>query len=323
MIRTFLTQEWGLRYPIIGAPMGGASGGALAGAISEAGGLGLIGVGPVTGEWVTREAAVAGAAGRRYGIGLLGWMLEPRPELLEAAIATKPFLLSVSFPLDAQVARRIKSAGVKLTTQVSTAAQAREAAALGVDLIVAQGTEAGGHSSDVAVGTMVAMQSILDAVKTPVVMAGGIASARGLAAVIAAGAEGAWIGSAFLTSPESTFDDQQKERIIAADETSTFLSVVFDRARKSPWPGHYPGRALRNRFSDRWHGKEDELDRDAQALAEFASATQAREYDVAQVWVGQAAGLIRNRAPAGDIVRDLGEGAEVTLRTRLGVVLHR
>lgn len=323
MIRTFLTQEWGLRYPIVGAPMAGAAGGALAGAISEAGGLGLIGVGAVTPDWVKNEAALAGAGGRRFGIGLLGWMLPQRPELLDAAIAAAPFVLSICFPLEAEIARRIKSTGIKLVTQVSSAAQARAAQAMGVDLIVAQGTEAGGHSSAVAVGTMVAMQTILDAVQTPVIVAGGIATARAIAAVIVAGAEGAWIGSAFLATPESTFDDLQKDRVIAADETSTFLSVVFDRARKSPWPGAYPGRALRNHFSEQWHGREEELERDASALAQFDAAARERDYDVAQVWVGQAAGLIRKLQPAGEIVRDLGEAAEVALRSRLGAVLSR
>jgi len=107
----------------------------------------------------------------------------------------------------------------------------------------------------------------------------------------------------------------------AADESSTFLSVVLDRARKSPRPAHYPGRALRNRFSDMWHGREGQLDRDDAALSQFAASVGAGDYDVAQLWAGQAAGLVRKSQAAADIVRDLGEGAAATLRSRLGAVL--
>src|SRR5205823_3501360 len=152
--------------------------------------LGMIGVGSETPvSFIEEESAIARGDGTgRFGIGLMVWAVERRPELLDAAVAAQPFLLSLSFGSPAPYVSRAHQAGIVLTTQVNSVEAAREAERAGVDLIVAQGTEAGGHTGQV--GTLPLLQAVLEAVQLPVLAAGGIASARGLAAVLAAGAAG-------------------------------------------------------------------------------------------------------------------------------------
>ena len=202
MLHTYLTDRLGLRYPIVGAPMAGVGGGRLARAITQAGGIGMIGFGSgVDVASIARECAVArGEDGTRFGIGLMVWAIERRPELLEAALAERPFLLSLSFGAIAPYARRAHDGHSLIATQVNSVEAAREAERSGADLIVAQGTEAGGHTGHV--GTLPLLQGVLDTVRVPVLAAGGIASARGLTAVLAAGADGAWMGTAFLACME-------------------------------------------------------------------------------------------------------------------------
>src|SRR4051812_27490624 len=148
MLRTHLTDQWELRYPILGAPMAGTARGKLARAITKAGGLGQIGISSGTPiEYLEEESSIArGDDDSRFGIGLMIWALERRPELFEAAVAARPFLLSLSFGSPAPYDERAHDAGILVATQVNTVAAAREAAAAGVDLVVAQGTESGGHT---------------------------------------------------------------------------------------------------------------------------------------------------------------------------------
>src|SRR5438874_269287 len=148
MLHTYLTTSWQLRYPIIGAPMAGVARGRLAHAVSQAGGLGMIGVGS-TGrtDAILQEADIArGTDQMRFGIGLMAWAIERRPELLHAAIETSPFLISISFGSPAPYVEMLHQRGILLATQINTRAEAIHAAQAGVDLIVVQGTEAGGHS---------------------------------------------------------------------------------------------------------------------------------------------------------------------------------
>jgi len=322
MLKTFLTEEWGLRYPLIGAPMAGVAFGALANAVSRAGGLGMIGIGssdPV--EKIEREASIAREGGRRFGIGLMAWALTQRAELLEAAIVARPFLISMTGGSIAPFAQRVRDGGIRIAAQVNTADDAREAEAAGADLIVAQGTEAGGHTGDVA--TLTLLQIVLGAVAVPTVAAGGIASARGLAAVLAAGAQGAWIGTPLLASHEAGTTPDARARIVAAKENETVLTRVFDRTLGIPWPARYPGRALVNQFTRAWHGREDEAAADPATVSALRSATAAKDFDVAYIYAGQSVGMIERERPVADILSEIGDGAEAILRERLAVVLGR
>lgn len=316
MLHTFLTDGLGLRYPIIGAPMAGVAGGRLARAVSHAGGLGMIGIGSETKvSFIEREAEIArGQDDTRFGLGLMIWAVERRPELLDACLAARPALLSLSFGTIAPYFERVHAAGILVATQVQTRQAALEAEAAGVDLIVAQGTEAGGHSHRAGVGTLTLLQTVLGAVEAPVLAAGGIASAAGLAAILAAGAQGAWIGTAFLASGEADNTNEARQRLIAAGETDTVLTDVFDRVQRTAWPAEHPGRALRNRFEAEWHGRADQLPEEVKD--QYQQSRAQRDYDVAVIYAGQAAGMVTAERPAGEIAREIGEGAEALLRKR-------
>lgn len=321
MIVTPLTDRLGLTYPVVGAPMAGVGHGRLAAAVSDAGGLGMVGVGSTaTADFVTREAEVAAAGGRlRFGIGLMAWSLAERPELLDATLAGRPALVAVSFGDPAAYVERIHDTGALVASQVQDVASARQAERAGVDFVVAQGTDAGGHTG--RVGTLPLLQLVLDAVGVPVLAAGGIATPRGVAAALAAGAAGVWVGTPLIASPESEHDETARRRIVEAVETDTVLTSVFDRALGIGWPAEYAGRALRNRFSDTWHGRDDAIDEPARR-----SLRQARtdgDYDTAYIYAGQGVGAVTSVRPAGDVVRELGEGAERLLRERAEQLLGR
>lgn len=316
MLHTTLTTSWRFQYPIIGAPMFGVASGRLAQAVSQAGGLGMLGVGSQTSvEFLTREAAIArGEHQTRFGIGLMAWVLEKRPELLDAAIQAQPFLISISFGSPAPYVERLHQHGIRVATQVHSRAEALEAARAGVDLVVAQGTEAGGHTSQVS--TLPLLQIVLEAVETPVVAAGGIASPRGVAAALAAGAQGVWVGTCLLTALESDTSEAARARLIEAQETETTLTRVFDLAQGLAWPEQFPGRALRNRFTQAWDAHPEAVPTAAQARQELMEAIKQRDYEVAFIYAGQAVGLVTQQQPAGDIIRRLGDGAEHLLRTQ-------
>lgn len=316
MLHTYLSEQLELRYPIVGAPMAGPAGGRLARAITAAGGLGMIGIGSQTPvSFIERETAIArGDDEAHFGIGLMIWALDKRPDLLDAAIAARPFLLSLSFGSPGPYVSRCHDAGILVATQVNSADRALEAQAAGVDLIVAQGTEAGGHTGQVA--TLPVLQTVLDAVQTPVLAAGGIASPRGLAAALAAGAEGAWIGTAFLACPECDNTEEARRRVLTASESDTILTHVFDRVQDIPWPRQHPGRALRNRFAEEWEGRADELTGNQETAQRYRQSRTEGDFDVAVIYAGQAAGLVTAQRPAAEVVRDIGEGAEKLLRSR-------
>ena len=315
-LRTSLTERLDVDLPIIGAPMAGVAHGALARAVTEGGGLGMIGVGSTDrAELIAREAPVASDSGRLpFGIGLMAWALEERLELLEGTLEARPTLVSVSFGSPGPYVAALHDARIMVASQVQDVAGAVAAAEAGVDILVAQGTDAGGHTG--TVGTLPLLQLVLDAVDMPVVAAGGIATARGVAAVLAAGAAGAWVGTCLLACPEATTTAGARAKVLAAGETDTVLTRVFDVAQGIGWPESFAGRALRNRFSDTWHGRETELAADPAAGRHLAEARKAGDYDTAYVYAGQAVGLVRQSRPAAEVVRGLGEGAARLLSER-------
>lgn len=296
----WLGERFGVRVPVVSAPMGGASGGRLAGAVSAAGGLGMIGAGGgSTGDWIREQDALARAAcaGRPYGIGLQAWMLADRPELLEATLECRPALAAVSYGDYAGAVDRLRAAGIPTCTQVGTVEEADEAVGAGVDLLVVRGLEGGGHGRG-EVATLPLLQAVLDRTadpatgraRVPALAAGGISGARGLAAVLAAGADGAWVGTAFLACEESLTAGHVVERLLKAGETETAYGRVFDVAPRLGWPPRYGGRALRNAFFDRWQGREAELAGDDEAYAEYRAGVAAGDLDVAAVYAGQGVG---------------------------------
>ena len=311
-MRTFLTENWGLSVPIIGAPMSPQAGGALVAALAECGALGMIGLVQRGDPVASLRADVAEfrrlAGSGRFGIGLIAWVLEARPELLQAALESEPFAISISFGDPAPYAAQIRDAGVKLICQVQDRESALKAEGSGADLLVAQGTEAGGHTG--GIGTLPLLQVLLDRVNVPVVAAGGIASGRGLAAVLAAGAQGAWLGTPFLAAHEARNSARAREQLLAANEGGTVLTSAFDVGQGIPWPAQFRGRALKNDFTARWHGHEAELAVDASARQGLEAALAAQDYGTAQLYAGQTVGLVERVEPAAEIVRRIVSDAE-------------
>jgi nitronate monooxygenase len=234
-------------------------------------------------------------------VGLLAWALEADPAPLEAVLETDTAVVSVSFGAFEAPFERVRSAGKLVTTQVGNLEEARRAERAGADFLVARGREGGGHGRD-DLGTLPLLQIVLDAVDLPVLAAGGVATARGLAAVMAAGAVGAWVGTAFLCCRESSFSAASRSRLIAADDAATAYGRVFDVAQRAAWPQEYGGRALRNRFFDEWEGREDELAASPDVLDRYADAQQQGDFDTAVVYAGQGAALLRSETTAADVV---------------------
>jgi len=204
----------------------------------------------------------------------------------------------------------IRAAGVRLICQVQTVAQAREALEAGADVIVAQGTEAGGHGQTEPLITL--LPRVVDLCPgTPVVAAGGIADGRGVAAAMMLGAQGVLMGTRFYASEEAEGHPDAKQRIVAAEGGDTVRSIVFDLSRRNRWPAPYTGRVLRNRHAERWLGREAELEARVEEVAhDYAEARERGDFDVAAVIVGEACALIHDILPAGEIVERVVAEAE-------------
>ena len=255
---TAITELLGIRHPIVLAPMGGFSGGRLAAAVSDAGGLGMIGTGYNDAAWIEREFDAA--EGARVGIGFITWDLARSPERLAVALARRPAAVMLSFGDAAPFLDRIRASGACILLQVQTLAGAVAAAALEPDVIVAQGTEAGGHGG--GRGLLPLLPAVVDRVHPiPVLAAGGIGDGRGIVAAMALGAAGVLIGTRFYAAEESLAAPAAKQRLVAGGGDATLRTRVFDIARRLPWPAEFTGRAFGNAFTKRWHGREGDSPR--------------------------------------------------------------
>jgi nitronate monooxygenase len=313
VIKTPLTRWFDLSTPIIGAPMAGVAGGELAAAVSRGGGLGMIGIsGAATTEFLTSQCAIPADADLPFGVGLMIWVLETRPELFEATVAAAPSLVSVSFGDPAPYVGPLHDAGIAVAAQVNTTADAHRALEAGVDVLVAQGTEAGGHTGQRA--TMPLLQEVLTLTDRPVVAAGGIATGRAMAAALVAGAAGVWVGTALLSCTEGLNSPAARERIRAASGDETVLTRAFDVAEGIAWPERWPGRALVNDFSRAWHGREDELENDADARRLVVEGRRTGDPANAPLYAGEAVSLVTSERSATDVVRELDADAEKALR---------
>jgi len=298
-ITTRLTGLLGIRHPILLAPMDLVSDGALAAAVSKAGGLGIIGGGYGDEDWLKRELDATGDA--RIGVGFITWSMARKPRLLDLALDRKPAAIMLSFGDVRPYVDKIKRAGAKLLCQIQTLAQARESLDHGADAIIAQGAEGGGHG--ISRGTFPLVPAVADIAKgIPVVAAGGVADGRGLAAALMLGADGVLMGTRFYASIEAAGAAEAKKRIVAASGDNTIRSILFDIARGNVWPAPYTGRLLQNNFADRWRGREAELLQTRGAVERYAQARAAQDFDTAGVIAGEAADLVSDIPPAGEIV---------------------
>jgi nitronate monooxygenase len=316
-ITTRLTRRLNIIHPILSAPMDIASGGKLASAVSAAGGLGFIGGGYAESEaWLTNAFQAAG--NQTIGCGFISWALRRNPGLLDLAIDRKPAAIFLSFDDPEPFAAKIKAAGIPVICQLQTRADAERAIDCGVDIIVAQGSEAGGHGGGRATFTLVPELADLIAHRAPETLlcaAGGIADGRGLAAALMLGADGVVMGSRFWASAEADVPATLHAAALAATGDDTIRQSVLDIVRNRPWPARYTGRVLKNAMIEDWFGRETELRTQTDGpAARYAAAAKIADPAVAATIVGEAVGLIKTIEPAAVIIDRVVAEAEALLQ---------
>jgi nitronate monooxygenase len=290
------------------------AGGQLAAAVSNAGGLGLVGGGYGDPEWLQRELTlVQGETDRPWGVGLITW--HASRAVVDLALRYHPDAFLLSFGEVRLYAPAIKAAGCTLLCQVQDVEMAREAVAAGADFIVAQGSEAGGHGA-AGHATFPLVPAVVDAVApVPVLAAGGISDGRGLAAALMLGAQGAMLGTRFAAATESLMPEQAKARLVTARAADTARTRVFDIIREYPWPQPFTGRAVRNQFFTTWHGREDALAATVEAeLPAYQHAVVKADFDTVVIFAGESVELIDAIEPAAELVQRIGAETETRLQ---------
>jgi NAD(P)H-dependent flavin oxidoreductase YrpB (nitropropane dioxygenase family) len=323
VLRTRFTDLLGVEHPIV---LGGMSSGTnveLVAAVSQAGGLGILGVTGRSPEQIREAAdAIRARTTRPFGLNLLLFMVGSRidPAAVEAAIGSGARVLSTAWGDPAPYVSSAHAAGQIVMHMVATAEDARHAVDAGVDVVVAQGTEGGGHVG--LVSTMALVPAVLDvAGGVPVLAAGGIADGRGLAAALAMGADGVLMGTRFLATREAPVPASYKQAIVDASGSDTVISQVPDLAPVVEWPGAL-SRVIRNRFVDEWLGREDELRQQGADVGRRAEAARAADdRDGMKLFAGQSSGLIASVESAGDVVARISADAERLLRERVPRIL--
>lgn len=316
MIRTPICDLLGIDAPIGSAGMaGGTAGPALAAAVSNAGGLGGLGgidrSGPEGLRVRIRETR--GLTARPFSVNIWVHILGVAPGFLDVCIEERVPSVTLSFGDPTPYVERLHQAGIKVLHQVQTVAGAAQAASAGVDAIIAQGGEAGGHTGSVA--TLALVPQAVDAANgVPVLAAGGIADGRGLVAMLALGAQGVIMGTRFVCAEEATPSAHaHRERILAATADDTIFTDVFDIVDGMQWPDGIHGRSILTEFASEWHGREGDLASHRAAIIAASGLPGEAPPDAHSAYAGQSSGLIRDVKPAAAIIRDILAEAEVVL----------
>jgi nitronate monooxygenase len=301
-LSTGFTRMFGVQHPIVLAPMGGSAGGRLAAAVSRGGGLGLLGSGDGDPAWLDRELPMLAGCGRPWGVGLLTWAVDVTAVRRVLARGARTVMLSFGDP--APFAGVIKAAGARLIVQVTDLDEASRALAAGADVLVAQGTEAGGHGARKGRSTLPFVPAVVDlAAGVPVLAAGGIADGRGVAAVLALGAAGAVLGTRFQATAEALVDPVIARAILAGRGDETERSRLLDVARGSAWPDRYSARTLGHPYL-----VSGSTDRE-----QYARDVASGVIPPLPVWAGEGVDLIGGLAAAEDLVGELAVQAGAAL----------
>jgi len=319
-VKTRLTEEFGIRHPILCAPMALIAGGRLAAAVSDAGGLGILGggyAGALGGE-PDLEKELALVKGRKFGVGFISWALDRAPQALEESLKHSPYCVFLSFGEPKPYAEKIRRAGAKLICQVQTLKHVEQALEAGADAIVAQGTEAGGHGASRS--TLPLVPEVADYLakhspKTLLLAAGGIADGRGLAAALMLGADGVLVGTRFWAAAEALTPQAMIDRAVRASGDDTVRTKAIDALRGVPWPKEFSFRVLKNKFTDEWAHREVEAAAASGSLARaYAEARERQDLDVYLTVVGEATGLLHDRPSAASIIENMVAQAEALLK---------
>jgi NAD(P)H-dependent flavin oxidoreductase YrpB (nitropropane dioxygenase family) len=334
MLRTRICDLLGIEFPIVSAGMGGVATSKLVGAVSEAGGFGILGAAGVGPAAIRSEIAAARKVTRKpIGVNLLIPFL--RPGVVEA-LADEPIEAVTFFwgaPVEyADSIRRLHDAGIKVIWQCGSVAEARAAVAAGVDAVMAQGLEAGGHVRG-DIGTIALIPAVRDAIGgLPMLAAGGLADGRGLAAVLSLGADAGVFGTRFLVANESAAHRDYKGAVIRAQAGDTIHTTLFDIG----WPDA-PHRVIRTPAVEAWEraGRPATGDRPGEGdpmgpLLHSGSEVPLVRYSVSPptetidgdisglaFYGGQSCGLIKETMPAAEIVRGIAEEARAVIANRL------
>lgn len=317
MLQTRFTDRLGLDHPIMSAPMSNHSGGQLAAAVCNAGGLGAFGGSNGFGEdWFRQQiAAIRSQTDRPFGVGFITQLIDANPNNIEIALAERVPVIIFSFTDPRPWIGRARDAGATTVCQVQTPELARQAVDAGADILLAQGNEAGGHT-----GEMNLLPLLVDLVERyphiPVLAAGGITSGRALAGVLAAGAEGASLGTALLATPEAVeVPDAFKEQIVATDGQDTTFTRLYDLLGDDPWPDGIAGRVYRNRLVREWDGRDAEVMANREELRTDVAAARARhDPEMSSVYMGQGVGRVKSIRPAQQVIREICADAEAVLQ---------
>ena len=330
MLRTRLCELLGIAHPVICAPMGWITGPELTAAVSGAGGLGILGAGANPPELLRQKIRrVRELTDRPFGVNLI--LSRPAEERFQVCVDERVPVLSLFWGDPAPYVTRAHDAGLKVLLQVGDVASAIDAKAKGVDALIAQGVEAGGHIAG-ELSTMALVPRVVDAVApVPVIAAGGIADARGLVAALALGAQAAVLGTRFIATPEADAHPEYKRRILAASGDDTVRTTLFGGG----WP-NAPHRVLRTGFVTQWlpeesRGNENRPDEPVMAESKLGGEVfPIRRFMVfppnrdttgavesMALYAGQSAGLVREQKPAGKIVAELMHEATELIRNHL------
>lgn len=319
MIHTRICDLLGITHPIVLGGMGTATSAFLVAAVSNGGGLGTLGASGMSAAQVRAEAkAIRAATAKPFGINHLLFRIDE--ESFAATLEIRPAVIAFAWAYSNQDLRayfqRAHGAGSKVMYMAGEVSLAVNAAEAGADVIVAQGTEGGGH-----VGWMASMSLVPMVVKAvtplPVLAAAGIADGRGLVAALALGADGVLLGTRMMATPESPIHPNLKQAIVQSDGHDTVLTEIPDIATGHVWPGAM-ARALRNKFIERWAGREWALRQCYREVGKAAlDARRAGDVDNAPILFGQDAGLIDSVRPAGEIIESMVSEAEEIIKGRL------
>src|SRR6266567_3879387 len=324
MIRTRICDLLGIPHPIVLGGMGNATTAPLVAAISNAGGFGTLGTSAFDASTLDREiASIHERTDKPFGINHL--LFQIKEDMYAVTLRARPALVAFAWARKDQNLRdyfqRAHDAGCKVMYMAGEVAEALRAAEAGADVLVAQGTEAGGH-----VGWMASLPLVPMMVKAlaplPVLCAGGIADGRGLAAALALGAEGVLLGTRFLATHESPLHANFKQAIVQSNGHDTVLTEIPDIASGRVWPGAM-ARTLRNRFVEQWSGREWALRQQARTVGEAAQVARlAGDVDNAPILIGQDAGLIDAVLPAAEVIQRMVAQAEEIITGRLRPMLR-